>query len=640
MGIKRYFANADNTISNAFKADLNTRATGSNMGQADILEVFSIYAQADTTSSELSRALIQFPISQISADRTSGAIPASGSVSFYLRMFNAEHGETLPRNYTLEVSGAAASWEEGNGLDMNNYTDLTYDEVGSNWTNATNNFVSASATLTALSKTAGEANTRKLTVADSSGNSVEFTIDNSTSTSTATVIGFSNANSNATQFATNIAAAINAANAAETLNVVASSDSATVTLTQTALGLAGNDAADIAGTAVSDSVVTIVSQFAGGDGQWATAGGDYHTDSSSSFAQTFPVGDEDLEIDVTTLVEQWINSAGNVLGSKVNYGFGIKLRDSLETQSRSYYTKKFFARSSEFFHDRPVIEARFENRTLDDRGNFYFSSSLASAADNLNTVYLYNYVRGRLSNIPSIESGKPIYLSLFSGSSDDSAPNTEALKLSVDENATYGVGSNNQYVVTGGIVSTGIYTASFAFTGSTDLETVYDVWFTGSNNTADATEAITQFHTGTIIPKILTAQGHDQYTRYVISMPSLKTEYYSNQTERFRIYAREKDWSPTIYTKAISTPETLVFESASYEIFRATDDKVIIAYGTGSDNYSLLSYDVSGNYFDLDMSMLEPGYSYGIRYSIYEDSVQSYTEQPYIFKFRVSKYDY
>ena len=637
MGIKRYFANADNTISNAFKADLNTRATGSNMGQADILEVFSIYAQADTTSSELSRALIQFPISQISADRTSGAIPTSGSVSFYLRMFNAEHGETLPRNYTLEVSGAAASWEEGNGLDMSNYTDLTYDEAGSNWTNATNNFVSASATLTALSKTAGEANTRKLTVADSSGNSVEFTIDNSTSTSTATVIGFLNANSNATQFATNIAAAINAANAAQTLNVVASSDGATVTLTQTALGLAGNDAADIAGTAVSDSVVTIVSQFAGGDGQWASAGGDYHTDSSSSFAQTFTVGNEDLEIDVTTLVEQWINSAGNVLGSKTNYGFGVKLRASHEAETKSYYTKKFFARSSEFFHERPVLEARFENRTLDDRGNFYFSSSLASANDNMNTIYLYNYVRGRLSNIPAIGTDK-IYVSIFSGSSDDSAPFGSALKLSVDNDSN--VVSSNQYVVTGGYVSTGVYSASFAFTGSTDLETIYDVWFSGSDSIANAASAAIQFHTGSITPETLAAQGHNQYTRYVLSMPTLKTEYYSNQTERFRIYAREKNWSPTIYTKATSVPETIVFESASYEIFRATDDKIVIAYGTGSDNYSLLSYDVSGNYFDLDMSMLEPGYSYGIRYSIYEDSVQSYTEQPYIFKFRVNKYDY
>ena len=51
MTIKRYFATADNTITNAFKENLVTRGTGSNMGQADILEVFSIYGQATTSSS-------------------------------------------------------------------------------------------------------------------------------------------------------------------------------------------------------------------------------------------------------------------------------------------------------------------------------------------------------------------------------------------------------------------------------------------------------------------------------------------------------------------------------------------------------------------------------------------------------------
>ena len=42
MGIKRYTANADTTITNAYKANLQTRGTGSNMGLADSLEVFHI----------------------------------------------------------------------------------------------------------------------------------------------------------------------------------------------------------------------------------------------------------------------------------------------------------------------------------------------------------------------------------------------------------------------------------------------------------------------------------------------------------------------------------------------------------------------------------------------------------------------
>ena len=40
MAIKRYKADADNTIVNAYKSNLRTRATGSNTGQADVSEVY------------------------------------------------------------------------------------------------------------------------------------------------------------------------------------------------------------------------------------------------------------------------------------------------------------------------------------------------------------------------------------------------------------------------------------------------------------------------------------------------------------------------------------------------------------------------------------------------------------------------
>ena len=95
MGIKRYIANADTTITNALRSNLRTRGTGANMGASDILETFSIYGQASGStglSSELSRILIKFPVTDISTDRTAGTIPASGSIKWVLRMYNAEHG--------------------------------------------------------------------------------------------------------------------------------------------------------------------------------------------------------------------------------------------------------------------------------------------------------------------------------------------------------------------------------------------------------------------------------------------------------------------------------------------------------------------------------------------------------------------
>jgi hypothetical protein len=48
-----------------------------------------------------------------------------------------------------------------------------------------------------------------------------------------------------------------------------------------------------------------------------------------------------------------------------------------------------------------------------------------------------------------------------------------------------------------------------------------------------------------------------------------------------------------------------------------------------------LSYDSSGSYFDLDMSLLEPGYAYALKLSYYLNN--SYVEQSETFKFRVEE---
>jgi len=530
MGLKRYIASMDTTITNAFKMDLSTRGTGSNMGASDILEVFSIYAQQSGStglSPELSRILLKFPTADMGTDRTAGIIPGSGSVKFYLRMFNAEHGETLPRNFTLTASAARQDWEEGTGLDMVEYTDQTYQGEGANWVYASN------------------------------------------------------------------------------------------------------------GTA------------------WGRQGGTYyHVDKWASFQQTFASGTGDLEIDITTLVEQWVNSAGNVLGSKSNYGIGVQLTgtqeayysygDSADTDkgtlknlsgsTKSYYTKKFFSRTSEFFFKRPCIEARWDSADRDDRGNFYYSSSLAPGEDNLNTLFLYNYVRGRLRDIPVLARTGTVYVSLWSGSAADTSTGGSYLQLAVGG----GVKAALDTFATGGWYETGIYTASLAITAAVNpIETLYDVWSTGSY----ADKLLTQFHTGTISPVSLSASNYNPDTRHVVSVSNLRTTYSNKEKARFRLFVRPKNWNPTIYSRAVSTPENTLIDSASYKIFRLVDNYEVVSYGTGSATlyHTHLSHDVSGNYFDFDMSMLESDFSYGIKLAFYNGAIGTWVEQPYTFKFRVEE---
>jgi hypothetical protein len=479
MSIKRYTADADNTITNAYQSNLTTRGTGSNMGMSDVSEVFSLFAQANSSSQEAARILSNFPVTTIVSDRAAGSIPASGSTNFVLKLSNADFAGTLPTKFTLTVAPVSRSWEEGYGLDMEDYTDLGE----SNWISA--------------------------------------------------------------------------------------------------------------------------SMSASGDaGGWVSEGGDYLA--TPIYHQYFELGTEDLEIDITSLVEEWIS------GTIPSDGVGIHLTSTEEgSTTRSYYSKKFFARGSEFFYKRPCIEARWGAAITDDRNDFVLSSSLLPAADNLNKLYLYNKFRGKLVDIPAVGTGS-IYISLYSGTT---APVGSRLPL-----------QSGDFVVTGGYVSTGIYSASVSM--GTNLDQVFDVWHDDSGSTPN------EYYTGSAI----TVRDHygssnDDPVEYITTITNMKAAYSTNEQPRFKLYTRQKDWSPTVYTIASSQIENVTINNMFYKLYRTSDDYEIVPYGTGSVEFTKLSYNDSGNYFDFDMSWLQTGYEYAFKFMILEYG--EYHEQPEEFKFRV-----
>ena len=274
--------------------------------------------------------------------------------------------------------------KRANGLDMENYSD----EDESNWLYASDTDVPASASLKVNATTHSKtlvltgSSTNYLFTSVAGGGAIdvdEFSIGSSTS-----------------DCATNIATIINESASADfSANAVGT----IVYITSSVAGTSGNSNS-LSGAAGywlvtgSDGVANsgLSASFAGGSAytSWTTQGGDYFTDASSSFTASFDDGFEDMELDITPLVEQWINSPGNTLGTKSNYGVGVRLASSIEDATTSYYTKRFFARGSQFYFKRPVIEARWDSSKKDDRGNFYLSSSLVPAADNLMKLYLYN----------------------------------------------------------------------------------------------------------------------------------------------------------------------------------------------------------------------------------------------------------
>lgn len=473
MAIKRYAASKDVTITDAYESNLLYRATASNAGMADTSEVFTIYGTAGTGSSEIekSRILTDFPISTIRSDIIAGTVPSTAK--YYLRMFNAEHAETLPTNFTLHIQPISASWSEGLGKDLDSHKDVDV----ANWMAAT-----------------------------------------------------------ATTF-------------------------------------------------------------------WTSSGGDF---TGSIYTASFEHGYEDLFLDVTNLVNEWLGYLAGETYCTPNYGVVLKMDNATEAALTSSYTKRFFARGTEYFFKRPCIEARWDSSRCDARSNFYASSSALNSADNLNTIYLYNIVRGRLKNIEGLGNNSAIYAQVY-----DSQNNGLLLTPTV---------------VTGGWVATGVYSASVAVNSTASY--FYDRWY--------GADLATCYYTGTIEPKTFSVGEYNTKSNYVTKCVNLKPAYLASEQATFKFFVRNREWSPNIYDKAVATLDSEIIPESYYKIVRIADDVTAVEFGTSSvEQETKLSYDSQGLYFPLDIGLLEPDYAYAIRLAYYDNG--DYVVQPEEFKFRVMK---
>jgi hypothetical protein len=475
MTIKRFVAEKDTIITDAYKENLRTRAYDANMGEADSLEVFSLYGQVTTSSLERSRTLVQFPVDEISAARSSGSLPASGSVEFYLRLFNVKHPFSVPRKFYMTVSPTTQEWEEGYGLDLEGYLD--------------DGFVS---------------------------------------------------------------------------------------------GSGGYGATWL---------------YASSGTLWSSPGGGWQTGGSYEKDYYFETGLEDMVLNVTDIVEEWLS------GTLDNYGFNVRMSSSFEdgSQLTSFYTKRFSARGSEYYMNRPCIEARWNPSVVDDRNNFYSSSSLLSAADNTMCLYFYNKVGGALKNIV----GNPI----------------PAIQFYTDSGLTSAVTASYSLVTN---PFPGVYKAQVAV--ETTASVLYDKWVN------ELTTSIKYF-SGSFDVYQRENDYTDSETEYICNITNLKPTYTQEENARMKIFVREKDWQPTVYTVAYNNVENTSIPNLYYKIFRLNDNYVIVDYSTGSLAYSKTSYDANGNYFDIDMNIFEKDYGYGIKLATWDGT--HIKEFKNIFKFRV-----
>ena len=145
MAIKRYKATKDNTITDSYFENNRVRAKGTNSGLADSVEVFYLYGRAGIGVQERARFLIEFDIDQLVQDIADGKAVDDADTRYFVKIFNVETPFTVPRLVNLSIHALTRAWDEGNGVDLDEYKDEgapgdgthtgddEYEGTGSSW---------------------------------------------------------------------------------------------------------------------------------------------------------------------------------------------------------------------------------------------------------------------------------------------------------------------------------------------------------------------------------------------------------------------------------------------------------------------------------------------------------------------------
>lgn len=342
-------------------------------------------------------------------------------------------------------------------------------------------------------------------------------------------------------------------------------------------------------------------------GSHATSLCDYITDFSST--QYFTTGEEDLFVDVTSIISATLNHTIPDKGFRISYG------SAEENDGSTYFVKRFASRQSYNVDKHPKLVFGFDDSVRDDTQNMSFDSP--------GYLFMYNYSFGNLTNI-------------LSASTNITGTNCIALKLSTEISGGYYslffTGSQHHI---GNVPYTGIYSASVNIP-STDSVILSKINVSGSVDfipTWCSTDGTVGYFTGSrfTVTRASRTSTHVDNKGVYVTVTNLNTDHKQDET----IVVNVNIFQNNVAMKLVKTPIILpgvVIRDVFYGIRNVATNEMIVPFDTlfGSTR---VSSDVSCMFFSLDMSNLLPEKSYVVDILVVNgQSVQKYLNASQVFK--------
>ena len=303
--------------------------------------------------------------------------------------------------------------------------------------------------------------------------------------------------------------------------------------------------------------------------------------------QTFSTGEEDLQIDVTTIV------SATIAGILPDHGFRISFSGSQETDNRTRFVKRFISRHSTNTRKVPKIRVTFNDTVQDNHENFVFNVT--------GSLFLNNTIRGVPSN-------------LLSGSSATQITGSESLIVKLISGTFSSSYTASQHTI-GGNEITGLYSASFAVSSEdsllrTEILNAGSATFTEVWSSLDET---VPFLSSTLVIKSPNRTGfNNEPMRFTMNITNMRSSYQRSEKVRLRLHAQEIDTTHDF--KSFKIPfekKSVILKDLYYRVRDSNSNDILIPFES-SRGSTQLSTDSKGMYFDLYMDSFDIGRVYEI----------------------------
>lgn len=319
-------------------------------------------------------------------------------------------------------------------------------------------------------------------------------------------------------------------------------------------------------------------------------------------SQAFPLGNENLSVDITTI------ASASMVGIIPNHGFLIAYSGSQEIDLKSRFVKRFASRHTRNPYIRPRIIVEYNDSSQDDSNNFEFNIT--------GSLFLENKSRGSKANILSgsanteVAGNNCLLLKLHTGSYEKYFTGSSAINAGMQQSGIYSASVIIDRYLSASVTSTATLGDFVAASGSV---TFGQEWLSLDENIS--------YFTGSLTIESQSRSTGSTQSKYRFSIVNLKSEYSYTDIPRMEVFVTDLAAERASVRIPVRLP-SIVLDKVYYQIRDAYNNQILVPF-TETNDITRLSSDRKLMHFSPSLAHLPFGRAYTIDFMTNIDGVKN-----------------